>query len=72
MSKQRIYEVAKTFKVSSEALVKILREMGFSVRSHMSILNEEMLLALKKRFQEGLKIKQLYMVGLTTDNTKIH
>ena len=52
MSKQRVYEIAKTFKVSSEALVKILREMGFSVRSHMSILSEEMVGALKKRFQE--------------------
>ncbi len=37
----RVYEVAKEFDVSSEALVQLLREMDIPVRSHMSQLGAE-------------------------------
>ena len=37
----RVYEVAKEFDVSSEALVQLLREMDIPVRSHMSKLGDE-------------------------------
>jgi translation initiation factor IF-2 len=36
-----VYEVAKEFNVSSEALVHLLREMDIPVRSHMTVLGDE-------------------------------
>lgn len=50
MAKKRIYEVAKEFKVSSNALVKILQELKFSPKSHMSVATDEMLRAINKKF----------------------
>ena len=37
----RVYDVAKEFNVSSEALVHLLREMDIPVRSHMTQLADE-------------------------------
>jgi translation initiation factor IF-2 len=37
----RVFEVAKEFNVSSEALVHLLREMDVPVRSHMTLLADE-------------------------------
>ena len=37
----RVYEVAKEFSVTSEALVHLLREMDIPVRSHMTLLADE-------------------------------
>ncbi|MBW3630946.1 MAG: translation initiation factor IF-2, partial [Gemmatimonadetes bacterium] len=37
----RVYDVAKEFDVSSEALVHLLREMDIPVRSHMTLLADE-------------------------------
>ncbi|HET7276114.1 MAG TPA: translation initiation factor IF-2 [Longimicrobiaceae bacterium] len=37
----RVYEVAKEFDVTSEALVHLLREMDIPVRSHMTLLGDE-------------------------------
>ena len=51
MAKKRIYEVAKEFKVSSNALVKILRDLKFSPKSHMSLATNEMLQAINKKFR---------------------
>jgi len=48
--KKRIYEVAKEFKISSNALLKILRDLKFTPKSHMSVATEEMLEAIKKKF----------------------
>jgi translation initiation factor IF-2 len=50
MAKKRLYEVAKEYKISSNALLKILRELGFTPKSHMSVATEEMLEAIKKKF----------------------
>ena len=46
----RIYELAKEFKISSAALLKILRDLGFEPRSHMSVASDEMIAAVRVRF----------------------
>ncbi len=48
--KKRLYEVAKQYKISSNALLKILRELNFQPKSHMSVATDEMLGALKVKF----------------------
>lgn len=47
MSKVRVYELARKYKISSEALIKILVKEGISVKSHMSTVEEnvEMLIS---------------------------
>ncbi len=52
MAKKRIYEVAKQFKVSSEALVSLLRNLGYEVKSHMSIVNDDMEADIRKKFEQ--------------------
>jgi len=52
LPKQRIYQAARDFDLSSEALLKVIRSLGFTVKSHMSVITEEMIEAVKKRFAE--------------------
>jgi translation initiation factor IF-2 len=50
LAKKRIYEAAREYKISSEALVNILRELGFAVKSHMSTITPEMNTAVEQKF----------------------
>jgi translation initiation factor IF-2 len=50
LAKKRIYEAAREYKISSEALVNILRELGFAVKSHMSTIAPEMNTAVEQKF----------------------
>ena len=50
-NRRRVYEEAKERGLSSDALVKILREAGCEVKSHMSLLTDEMVVSLNKRFE---------------------
>ena len=61
MAKEKVYKLAKEFKVSSEALVQILRGMGIPVKSHMSIVDEDLRDQIKQKFeQERSEIKKQY------------
>lgn len=50
MVKKRIYELAQEYHVSSKAMVDIIRELGFSVKSHSSSANDQILEAVQKKF----------------------
>ncbi len=52
MEKKRIYEVAKEFHVSSEALISMLKDQRFSVKSHMSVVDDKMYGSIKKQFEK--------------------
>ncbi len=61
MAKEKVYKLAKEFKVSSEALVQMLRGMGITVKSHMSTVDENMRDQIKQKFdQERAEIKKQY------------
>jgi len=61
MAKEKVYKLAQEFKVSSEALVQMLREMDIPVKSHMSTVDEELRDKIKEKFeQERAKIKKEY------------
>ena len=56
-----MYKLAQEFKVSSEALVQLLRQMGVPVKSHMSTVDENLREEIKKKFeQERAEIKKEY------------
>lgn len=50
MAKKRIYELAKEYSVSSKAMVNIIKELGFDIKSHSSTADDEMLEAVRKKF----------------------
>ncbi|NLE01991.1 MAG: translation initiation factor IF-2 [Fibrobacter sp.] len=61
MAKEKVYKLAQEFKVSSEALVQMLRGMGIPVKSHMSTVDESLRNEIKKKFeQERAEIKKEY------------
>ena len=50
--KLRVYQVAKDFKISSEALLGILKSLGVPAKSHMSTLDPSVVDKVRERFQE--------------------
>ncbi|KPK99613.1 MAG: hypothetical protein AMJ90_09235 [candidate division Zixibacteria bacterium SM23_73_2] len=52
MAKKRVYQIAKEYKVSSEAMLSILRKLGFKIKSHMSVVDDDMASAVEKKFQQ--------------------
>ena len=49
MIKKRIYDVAKEHKISSKAMVDVIRKLGFEVKSHSSTVGSEVLQAVNKK-----------------------
>ncbi len=49
---KRVYQVAKEYNISSDALLSMLRESGFSVKSHMSLVTDNMLKAIEEKFRK--------------------
>jgi translation initiation factor IF-2 len=61
MAKEKVYKLAQEFKVSSEALVQMLRGMGIEVKSHMSTVDENLRDDIRKKFEtERASIKREY------------
>lgn len=52
LKSKRLYEIAKEFGVSSQAMVKILKDLNFNPKSHMSVATAEMVYAVNKKFTE--------------------
>jgi translation initiation factor IF-2 len=52
LEKRRVYQVAKEQKLSSDALISMLKDMGYEVKSHMSVVSAEMLEAITRKIQE--------------------
>ena len=52
MSGDRVYKVAKRFDISSEALVKLLEEIGHSVNSHMSTIEDDVVSLVSEKLAE--------------------
>jgi translation initiation factor IF-2 len=61
LAKKRVYQVAKDYQISSEALMGIIAELGFTVKSHMSVVTEEMSSAIEEKFRkEREAVKEEY------------
>ncbi len=51
MPNKRLHQIAKEYNISSDALLSVLREMGFTIKSHMSIADDKMLKAIAEKFR---------------------
>jgi hypothetical protein len=40
LAKKRVYQLARDYKISSEAMLSIIGKLGFKVKSHMSAVEE--------------------------------
>ncbi len=52
MAAKRIYEAAREMDLTSKALQQLLGELGFKVKSHMSIFTDEMAAKVKQRLSQ--------------------
>ena len=55
MDKRRVYQVAKEQKLSSDALLSMLKALGYEAKSHMSVVTDEMLAAIVRRIDDERK-----------------
>jgi translation initiation factor IF-2 len=61
LAKKRVYQVAKDYQISSEALLAIIAELGFKVKSHMSVVDDKMSSAIEEKFRkEREAVKEEY------------
>lgn len=52
MPKIRVYELAKELKINTKELMILLEQIGHPVKSHMNVVEEEVINAVKKRMEE--------------------
>jgi translation initiation factor IF-2 len=55
MPKKKVHKVAKNLGLSSAALLKLLKEIGIKVKSHMSVLSEEEIKKVRHKISEDKK-----------------
>jgi len=51
LARKRVYQVAREFNLSSEALLEMLRGMGLTVKSHMSAIDDESITGLTEKLR---------------------
>ncbi len=51
MPVKRLYQVAGQFNLSSQALTKLVRDLGFTVKSHMSVASDEIMTAVHNELE---------------------
>ena len=50
--KRRVYQVAKEFRISSEALIGVLRKLGYDVTTHMNAIDEDVVDRARDEFEK--------------------
>ncbi len=61
MPKKRIYQVAKEFRISSEALISMLEKLGYECTSHMNAIEDEAVEKVRAEFEkEKAAVKREY------------
>jgi len=52
VKKMRVYEAARFFNISSAAMLEVIRSLDIPVKSHMSVIGEDVVEAIKKKFEK--------------------
>jgi len=55
MNNKRLHKAARELHISSEALLKLLRSLGFRVKGYTSFVSDEMMAACKRKMEEDKK-----------------
>ncbi len=62
---QRIHELANEYKISSSAMLKIVQELHFNIKSHMSVATPEIVRAVEQKFAQEKQEAKKEMVHKT-------
>src|SRR3970282_2308766 len=68
--KPRIYKLASEYNLSAENLVDFLRGKGHDVRSHMSMLNDEMIKDINDHFKKDIEKAEKHYKKIAEFNKK--
>lgn len=70
---KRIYELARVYKISSNAMVQFLQDLGFNPKSHMSVATPEMVDAVNNKFalEKQVARKEMAQKGKLRPKTKL-
>jgi translation initiation factor IF-2 len=61
LAKKRVYQLARDYKISSEAMLNTIRELGFEIKSHMSAVDDAVASAIEEKFRrEKEAVKKEY------------
>ena len=61
MAKKRVYQLARDYEISSEAMLNTIRELGFEIKSHMSAVDDAVASAIEEKFRrEKEAVKKEY------------
>ncbi len=52
MAKKRLYQVAREYNITSEAIVKMCKDLGYPVKNHMSTADDAMMAAIDAKFKK--------------------
>jgi translation initiation factor IF-2 len=62
VAKKRVYQVAKEFRISSEALLGMLQKLGYDISSHMNAIDDDVIEAVRGEFEkEKEAVKREYV-----------
>lgn len=50
--KRRVYQVAKEFRISSEALIGVLQKLGYDVKTHMNAIDDDVVASARAEFEK--------------------
>lgn len=56
MPKKRVYQVAKEFRISSEALIGMLKKLGIDVKSHMNTIDDDVVEKVRAEFEREKEV----------------
>jgi translation initiation factor IF-2 len=68
--KPRVYKIASEYNLSAENLVEFLRSKGHNVKSHMSMLNDEMLKEINDHFKKDIEKAEKHYKKIAEFNKK--
>ena len=74
MQRRRIYQVAKDFNISSEALLEMIRAAGVDAKSHMSAVDDEVIAQIRKKFdaeKEAVKEEEARKHKIQEDTRRV-
>lgn len=69
--KIRIFKLASEINVSAENLIEFLKEKGFDVKSHMTIVTDEMNEAIEKKFKKDIEKAKIHKEKVESIREKI-
>jgi len=52
VAKKRVYQVAKEFRISSEALIGMLKKLGYEIKSHMNTIDDDVVEKVRAEFEK--------------------